>query len=85
MRDRDDLVFEARQEQEIFLQIVQTGWGRTKPPTQWVTVFGGAAGDKSAGAWSSPRTSSVEIKNEWSCTATLLISLRGRDRDLSYK
>jgi hypothetical protein len=52
MRDRDDLVFEARHGQEIFLfsKSSRPAEGRTKAPIQWVPFLGEGGGeDKAAG------------------------------------
>lgn len=70
--------WDCQQEQEIclFSKTSRLTLGPTQPPIQWVPEALSLGGIKRPGAWNWPlNPSTVEFKNEWSCTFTPLYDL----------
>jgi len=62
------------------LQNVQSGWGSNHPPMQWALPFFPGVKPPGREVNHTP-PSTVEVKNEWSCTSTPPICLHGVDRE----
>jgi len=70
----------SRCENYLFLKISRLALEPTQPSAQWVLAVL-SPGVKQVGREADhPPSSSAEVKNEWSCTSTILVCLYGACR-----